>query len=136
MTTTNCVPPALQMFTGCSTIGEFPKVPIKNHHGTCTPFFSDSCCHGGIGGYSLGFAGIGPQSYMAADSTMAYNIWADGTSSKDMWKGIGHQMIGALGNNLVGATSMLTSPQTLLSLGGAAMGGAGSIFGNIGKIFG
>ena len=103
-----------------------PKPPID--------IYSDSCCHGGFGGLFGGLYGIGPQSWMAADSTMSYNIWADGTSSNNMWKAIGHQMIGAFGNNLVGATSMLTSPQTLLSFGGAAAGGAASIFSNLGKM--
>lgn len=128
---TNSVPPVLQMFTGSSAVKSLPPVKIENHHGTCTPIFDPCCCFGGLYG---GLYGIGPQSWMAADSTMSYNIWADGTSSNNMWKAIGHQMIGAFGNNLVGATSMLTSPQTLLSFGGAAAGGAASIFSNLGKM--
>lgn len=127
---TNNVPPVLQMFTGGSAVKSFPPVKIENHHGTCTPIFDPCCCFGGLYG---GLYGIGPQSWMAADTVMASDIHGSMKFSdiiKNGLKGFTNNFFaGSWGSaQQIGYTAMP-------SLAAGFLGGVGNIVKNTGSIF-
>ena len=123
---TNSVPPALQMFTGCSTMGEFPIVPIKNHHGTCTPIFIDSCCLGGFGGL------WGAHTGNAIDTTMSTNIYKE-QDLGDIFEG---GLKGWMTNFFAGSwgSAQQIGYYAVPNLVSTGVSGAASIFGYLGKM--
>ncbi len=126
-------------FSSCSGSSVIPSaIPVIS---TSTCCGGGSLWGGGIYGGGIYTGGgccttstmlMGNKTFNALDDSGATHIYAD-LNTKTVLNSIGNRALLGLGDSLV---SMVSSPQTVLSMGSGLLGGAGSLLGNIGSIFG